>query len=121
MDISDLEVPLLAEHVRKLAEAEPNTVTACRYFDAETQRAMCIVGHAMALQGITMTEVGVIDENDDGSNGDGIGSLLDGIQRDEYPETVDWLNDVQYKQDSGWKWSKAVEWADNGGDGGDGQ
>ena len=112
MEISNLDVPLVAEHVRKLAESEPHMVVYCRYFDEETGQAVCIVGQAMALQGITLADIatdgdGALDFN----NGQYIATVL-GTVGDKHPESTDWLGAVQYKQDAGWDWSSAVAWAD---------
>ena len=109
MEISDIDVPLVAEHVRKFAEAEPYRSETCRYFDIKSGQALCIVGHALALQGM-----GVEDIGDDFENGTYIATVL-GTLGDEYPETLEWLGAVQYKQDEGWGWRSAVQWADTDG------
>jgi hypothetical protein len=107
MDISDVDVPLLAEQVRKIAEAEPLGRAQCRYFEDDGQ-PLCLVGHALALQGITLADV------THHGNGTYIGTVLDTVG-DEHGVILDWLGAVQYKQDAGWRWEAAVKWADTEG------
>ncbi len=110
MEISNLDVALLAEHVRKFAEAEPHTVVQCQYF-YDNGNAMCIVGHAMALQGITRADLA----DDTGErNGTYIVSMLDAELDDDYDrEAAAWIGQVQSRQDQGYTWADAVVYADD--------
>ena len=109
MNISDLDIPMLAEQVRKIAEAEPEMMTECRYFDILTHSPLCIVGHAMALQGMTIEDLR-------GENGSGFASVIanNGSAPVNLLDTVDWIGKVQYEQDSGLSWEQAVLRADCG-------
>ena len=109
MEISNLDVALLAEHVRKYAEAEPHMVMVCMYFHDSGQPA-CIVGHAMALQGITRADL----EGDDGErNGTYIVTMLSDVLNDDNRVAAAWIGRVQSRQDQGYNWAEAVAHADS--------
>ena len=112
MEISNLDVALLAEHVRKFAEAEPHThgrVVQCQYFH-DSGEASCIVGHGMALQGITRAD---LTGSDGDRNGTYIVSMLNDVLNDDNRVAAAWIGRVQSRQDQGYNWAEAVAHADS--------
>ncbi len=107
MEISNLDIALLAEHVRKFAEAEPHMVVQCQYF-YDNGNPQCIVGHGMALQGITRADL-----EDEDRNGTYIVTLLGDVLDDDNRHTAAWIGKVQSRQDQGYTWADAVVYADD--------
>ncbi len=110
MKLLDLDIPLLEEHVRKLAESEPQRHAVCRYFSASTGQAICIVGHAMALQGFGFGDLKAIQSDTGPYNGESFTRMMTDIGVDS--ALVDWIGDVQCNQDGGMGWAEAVRAAD---------
>ena len=107
MNISDLDIPLLAEHVRKLAEAEPQTKSECLYFNLDTGEAQCIVGQALALQGVILSD---LEADGQSRNAQTIVKILN--DNDDAGGLLEWLGSVQYHQDQEYSWEQAIYWAD---------
>ena len=111
MNLLDLDIPLLEEHVRKLAESEPEKHAVCRYFSAHTAQAICIVGHAMALQGFGFSDLKASAAEIGPYNGESFGRMMTDAGLGDN-DVVDWINDVQEKQDGGMSWSDAIKEVD---------
>ena len=110
MNLLDLDIPLLEEHVRKLAESEPKRHAACRYFSQQSGQAICIVGHAMALQGFGFNDLETTQSETGPYNGESFTRMMTDVGVDS--ALIDWIGDVQHNQDSGMGWAKAVSEAD---------
>lgn len=110
----------LKEEVLKLAaekpdfiyESDPNAVEACAYlvWDKDEARGSCIMGQALMNLGVDPLELSKYE----GADISAVVSALNGGEEPHYHrDPFDfWLSYVQGRQDAGYTWSKAVEFAD---------
>lgn len=103
----EVDVDEMVSAVRALAAENPNKIyeqllTNCLYWHEEAAVPGCIVGCAGVRQGISPEDVKLWD-----SVGD-VPMVFRGISH----QKVDWLTEVQARQDMGNSWGRAVAEAD---------
>lgn len=109
----DISISELENAVREIAAENPDFVYQqtvidnggnrdCVYFD-EDGCPSCLIGHGLAKLGV------VKEDMVDSSNFMAVGQLFGASHG---AESVRWLSDVQFFQDGGYPWGKAVESAD---------
>jgi hypothetical protein len=114
--VEDISILELENAVREIAAQEPDFVytravidnvdnTACIYFDTDGCPS-CLIGQGLSKLGVTR---GDLEELENGANFMAIGELL-GFSHGA--DSMRWLSDVQFFQDSGYSWGSAVERAD---------
>lgn len=109
--VTKITVQQLVDSTIRIAEENPNYVYkspdggGCVYFDPETKQPSCLIGHALADNGITFDDLGEL----------GIRNAIDSVDNvcwriEPFPETkfVNFLERVQINQDCGIPWGEAV-------------
>lgn len=77
----------------------------CVYFDPETECPACLIGHVLSYKGLSYADIGAYN------HGTGVAALREaGIIRTD-TDTAELLSIAQQKQDAGWAWGKAVQYA----------
>lgn len=115
MDLRSVDMIKLIATVREVAAERPTRVLAddCRYFD-QFGAPVCLIGCALARLGCTDNDEVTLYATLGGDyNETGIDTILVLLGGACPPKMVMWLQLVQFFQDSGTAWGKAVENADN--------
>lgn len=121
-------VKLVAD-VRQLAAEQPDFVYSgptpgtCFYFNAPDEPG-CIIGHALAKQGMTWDDMSDDNESDNHTDWATLASNVQRTARAEpiplhdgwHSEDMHFLNLVQQHQDQQNPWAEAIRYADNGGE-----
>lgn len=109
----------LKEEVLKLAAEKPDFIYesddsaySCRYLDWDKDKAYgsCIMGQALMNLGVNPEELSKYE----GADISAVVGILNGGEEPQYHrDPFDfWLSYVQGRQDAGYTWSEAIDWAD---------
>jgi hypothetical protein len=115
--LAELDLDRLVADIRAIAEEHPHhAVEECTYFGNVVHTPNCIVGNALARQGITYDDLHEITRNGvilapNSARFDSIAADL-GIEHDD-PQ-VRWIRRVQAWQDTRVSWAVSVHEADEG-------
>lgn len=105
--MSELGQQLIAE-TRKVVEANPDFVYSgvCRY--VKEGQPSCLIGHA--LWNLNLID-GTLEDSP--HNGNSSWGIINHLELDVDPESMDWLSYAQSRQDSGYyTWAGAISEAD---------
>lgn len=113
LSMLDVTAKQLVDSVIKIAEEQPNYVYEppesdegdCMYFHPETKQPSCLIGYALADNGITFDD---LDELGIDNAGDDAASVCWKVDASSDTDLVDFLQMVQGDQDYEVPWGEAV-------------
>ncbi|AWN04365.1 hypothetical protein PBI_GRAYSON_21 [Rhodococcus phage Grayson] len=111
VDLKEEVLRLAAEKPDFIYESDPNAEESCAYlaWDDDKAYGSCIMGQALMNLGVDPVELSKYEGSD-------ISAVVSALNDNEPPhyhrDPFDfWLSYVQGRQDAGYTWSKAVEFA----------